>query len=206
MQFQSTFQNKVLSVKLPNDKSIRIKTFVKMKKTLVTIVVALMTVLIFSAQAQVMDTSLMVKHGRIYMSNHKMSNSDLALLNGFNMDKYRTGRAKYTIGVSMVAVGAVPGLLATYALIQNAISEARRDPYDNRPRSGLGYVIALVSGGTAIVLEGIGIPLVCSGVKNIRDVASDYNASWPVQLSFLPTVYYDENLRPNAGMSLVLRF
>lgn len=177
-----------------------------MKKVLFVIAVALMALLSISAQAQVMDTTLVAKHGKIYMGEHKMNNSELTLLDSFDMDKYKAGRTKYTIGVSMIAVGAVPGVIATYALVQNARSKAARNPQDNRPGSGMGEALALFSGAAMVVFEGIGIPLTCSGAKNIRDAASDYNASRPVQVSFQPMVSCDENLRPTAGMSLVLKF
>ena len=167
---------------------------------------AMMVMACLSANAQVADSALVARKGRIYSGGTRLKSSALAALDGFDMEQYKVGRSKYIGGVTMITVGALPALVSTYAVVAETINRATADPGDNRPGSGMGAMVALFSGAIALVYEGIGIPLTCFGMKNIRTAADDYNDGHQVQVSLQPSLNRNCNLQPTAGLSLALRF
>ena len=177
-----------------------------MKNCRIAIILTMATMACMSANAQVADTALTAEKGHIYAGDTRLRKSDLAGLEGFDMEQYRNGRAMYSIGVAFISVGAIPTLVSTYAMVANTINNMTADPDDDRPGSGAGQAIALFSGAAALVLEGIGIPLTCSGMKNIRSAANGFNGRHPVQVSLQPSFFPDGGMQPGAGLSLALRF
>lgn len=164
----------------------------------------------FYAGAQVIDSSLTSKGGSLYMGGARLDSKAIANLQDFDLQMYRKGRAKFISGVTVASIGAVPTVLFTYSLV-NSIqgSIERKNMKDPIPGSGMPEALMLVSGVGILIFEGIGIPLLCSGLKDIKTSVNNYNGTHPVQLSILPTVDYIElggNLKPTVGVSLALSF
>lgn len=164
----------------------------------------------FYAGAQVIDSSLTSKGGSLYMGGARLDSKAIANLQDFDLQMYRKGRAKFISGITMTSIGAVPTIFFTVVTV-NTVSEniKRKISQDTIPSSGLGEYLMLISGPAVLLFEGIGIPLLCSGLKDIKTSVNNYNGTHPVQLSILPTVDYIEvggNLKPTVGVSLALSF
>lgn len=144
------------------------------------------------------------------MGGVRLDRASVANLQDFDLQMYRKGRAKYVSGVTVASIGAVPTILFAYSAI-NSIqgSIERKNMKDPIPGSGMPEALMLVSGVGILVFEGIGIPLLCSGLKDIKSTVNNYNGSHPVQLSIQPSVdciNLGGNLKPTIGVSLALSF
>lgn len=157
--------------------------------------------------AQVVDSCLISKGGRLFMGDTRLTREAIANLDGFDMQLYKSGRAKFTSGVVLTSVGAIPTAIATSAMVETIIDAKTRNP--QIPPSGLGPTLMIVFGVPALILEGIGIPLTCVGLKDIRTSVSNYNGSRPVQLSLQPSmdcIYMGNSPQSALGFSLAFRF
>lgn len=159
--------------------------------------------------AQVMDSYLTSKGGKLYMGDTRLNKTSIANLDDFDLGLYKNGKAKFTGGVILVSAGALPTIIATYALVGSIIDAKTRNP--EIPSGGLAETITIFMGIPALILEGIGIPLTCIGLKDIRTAVVNYNSNHnhSVQLSILPSTncfYSDNALQSAVGVSLSLRF
>lgn len=164
----------------------------------------------FNAGAQVIDSNLSSKGGSLYMGGVRLDREAVANLQDFDLQMYRKGRAKFISGVTVASIGAVPTIFFTVVTVNTVSGNIeRKNSQDTRPSSGLGEYLMLISGSAVLLFEGIGIPLLCSGLKDIKTTVNNYNGTHPVQLSILPSVdciNLGGNLKPTVGVSLALSF
>lgn len=78
--------------------------------------------------AQVMDSYLTSKGGKLYMGDTRLNKTSIANLDDFDLGLYKNGKAKFTGGVILVSAGALPTIIATYALVGSIIDAKTRNP------------------------------------------------------------------------------
>lgn len=171
------------------------------------VVIAFLALACNCVNAQVMDTDLINKGTKLYIGDTKLSKADIANLDEFDIKLYDRGRAKFTSGLVLVSVGAIPTVLAVHDNI--ALKKANKNRNPEIPNGPYGAIICVCHELSALILEGIGIPLTCVGLWNVHTAVGKYNNSHPSQLSLQPSVEYHDmcNMtQPSVGLSLYLNF